>query len=90
MSSCNPNNLFVKADFDMIEAEKVNAGGKLLRIKIGFNPNSSSVGSQIPMFYAFALGSGALTVLVLNLINHYDRLLGSRWGKSKNDRDSAA
>jgi len=62
--------------------------GKLIRIKTGFNPNSSSVGSEIPAFFAFALGSGALTVMVLNLINQYDRLLRSRRGKKKNAADS--
>lgn len=49
--------------------------GKILRIKAGFNPNSSSVGSQIPTFFAVALSSGALTVLVMNLLANYERIL---------------
>ena len=71
----------------MTEIDKKENMGKILRVKTGFNPNSSSVGSQIPIFFAFALGSGALTVLVLNLINQYDRLLRSRKEKSDNVTD---
>lgn len=47
--------------------------GKILGVKEGFNPNSSSVGSQISLFFAFALTSGSLAVLVLNLVSVYDQ-----------------
>lgn len=43
--------------------------GRVLRVKAGYNPNSSSVGSQIPAFFAFAAGSGALTVIALQILN---------------------
>jgi hypothetical protein len=43
--------------------------GKVLRFKSGYNPNSSSVGSQIPGFFAFAVGSGILTIVVLQILN---------------------
>ncbi len=43
--------------------------GRILRVKTGYNPNSSSVGSHIPVFLAFAAGSGALTVVLLQVIN---------------------
>lgn len=43
--------------------------GKVLRLKNGYNPNSSSVGSQIPGFFAFAVGSGILTIVVLQILN---------------------
>jgi hypothetical protein len=47
-----------------------NAGkGKVLRVKEGYNPNSSSVGSQIPSFFAFAVGSGVFTVIALQILN---------------------
>ncbi|THB80735.1 MAG: hypothetical protein D3926_05720 [Desulfobacteraceae bacterium] len=52
--------------------------GRILRIKAGYNPNSSSVGSQIPYFFLFALSSGALTVWVLNFINRYDQKIRNK------------
>jgi hypothetical protein len=43
--------------------------GRVLRVKTGYNPNSSSVGSQIPAFLAFAAGSGVFTVIALQILN---------------------
>ena len=43
--------------------------GRILRVKTGYNPNSSSVGSLIPSFLAFATGAAALTVLAMNTLN---------------------
>lgn len=43
--------------------------GKILRVKTGYNPNSSSVGSHIPAFLAFAAGAGSLTIIVMNILN---------------------
>ena len=41
--------------------------GRVLRVKDGYNPNSSSVGSAIPLYLAWAAGSSVLAVLLLNL-----------------------
>lgn len=43
--------------------------GRVLRVKTGYNPNSSSVGSLIPAFLAFAAGAGAITVIAMNILN---------------------
>jgi hypothetical protein len=43
--------------------------GRILRVKTGYNPNSSSVGSLIPAFLAFAASSAALTVLAMNSLD---------------------
>jgi len=43
--------------------------GKVLRVKTGYNPNSSSVGSNIPTFFFFAAGSGVLTIIALQALN---------------------
>ena len=43
--------------------------GKILRIKTGYNPNSSSVGSQIPAFFAYAVGTGALAIITSQILN---------------------
>jgi hypothetical protein len=58
-------------------------GGRILRLKTGFNPNSSSVGSEIPYFFAFALTSGALTVTIMNLMALYDRHIKRKKTKVK-------
>lgn len=49
--------------------------GRVLRVKGGYNPNSSSVGSSIPMFLTLAAGSGALAVVLLNALGVVGRLL---------------
>ena len=41
--------------------------GRILKVKTGYNPNSSSVGSNVPEFLFFALGSGFLVAFALNL-----------------------
>lgn len=43
--------------------------GRVLRVKTGYNPNSSSVGSNVPEFLFFALGSGFLVAFALNLLD---------------------
>ena len=47
--------------------------GRILRVKSGYNPNSSSVGSLIPAFLAFATGASALTVLAMNSFHAIDK-----------------
>ena len=47
--------------------------GRILRVKTGYNPNSSSVGSLIPTFLAFATGAAALAVLAMNSLNAVDK-----------------
>jgi hypothetical protein len=49
--------------------------GKILRVKSGYNPNSSSVGSVIPLFiYLFGV-AGLLTVFITNLFQKTDRVI---------------
>lgn len=45
------------------------AKGRVLRVKSGYNPNSSSVGSQIPTFFFFAVGTGVCTVIAMQILN---------------------
>jgi hypothetical protein len=49
--------------------------GRILRVKQGYNPNSSSVGSAIPLFLAAAVSAGAVTVFLLNLFSSAGGLL---------------
>lgn len=49
--------------------------GRVLRVKGGYNPNSSSVGSSIPMFLTLAAGTGALAVVLLNALGVVGGLL---------------
>ncbi|MCG8551111.1 MAG: hypothetical protein MI799_11980 [Desulfobacterales bacterium] len=57
------------------------ARGKLLAVKQGYNPNSSSVGSQISSFLAFTMASGGVTVTVLMLLNTFDKHLRKKFKK---------
>ena len=52
--------------------------GRILRLKEGYNPNSSSIGSQIPVFLFGALAAGGLTVAALHLRQTARRLLRRR------------
>jgi hypothetical protein len=53
--------------------------GKVLRVKAGYNPNSSSVGSQIPTFFFFAMTAGVCTIIAMQVLN----LIGSHIRKNK-------
>jgi hypothetical protein len=47
--------------------------GTILKVKSGYNPNSSSVGSIIPLFiYLFGV-AGLLTVFISNLFQKTDK-----------------
>ncbi len=45
----------------------MNDDARILRIKHGYNPNSSSVGSDIPMFLTLTAASGAAALVALNI-----------------------
>jgi len=49
--------------------------GRLLRVKNGYNPNSSSMGSDIAAYLAFAAGSGLVTVFLSHLLAPVDKIL---------------
>jgi hypothetical protein len=53
--------------------------GRILRVKKGYNPNSSSIGSDIFTFLSFAAGTGILTVILMNTFNS----VGKRIKKNK-------
>jgi hypothetical protein len=47
--------------------------GRVLRVKTGYNPNSSSVGSLIPTFLALSASAAAMAVLAMNGLNTIDK-----------------
>ena len=49
--------------------------GRVLRAKTGYNPNSSSVGSHIPAFLAWAAGASAFTVVLLQALGALGRII---------------
>jgi H+/Cl- antiporter ClcA len=57
--------------------------GRILKIKSGFNPNSSSVGSEIPVFLFFAVTSGAVAVVLMNTLAFFDRQIRKKRTKEK-------
>ena len=42
--------------------------GRILRVKNGYNPNSSSIGSGILPFLSFAVGAGVFTIILSNAL----------------------
>ena len=42
--------------------------GRILKVKRGYNPNSSSIGSDILTFLASAAGAGVFTVVLSNIL----------------------
>lgn len=54
--------------------------GRVLRVKEGYNPNSSSIGTAIPTYLALATASGAVTLFLLNLRSAVGTLLRRRSG----------
>jgi hypothetical protein len=46
--------------------------GKILRVKTGYNPNSSSIGSVLPVFFYIAGIAGMLSVFIINMFQKTD------------------
>lgn len=42
--------------------------GRILKVKNGYNPNSSSIGSGILPFLAAAAGAGVFTIILANTL----------------------
>ncbi len=73
---------------DSMEATKNTTGkpkGRILSVKRGYNPNSSSVGSEVPLFLSFALGSGAFSIIILTILNAADRHIRKAGKDEKKD-----
>jgi len=63
--------------------------GRVLRVKHGYNPNSSSVGSAIPAFLVAGLSVGAAAVLIAHLLSEIaDRLRIRRRADRPGDEDA--
>ena len=60
--------------------------GKILRIKKGYNPNSSSVGSQIPYLFAFYAGTGVIAVITLHLLYKFKKIIKFEHNKSTREK----
>jgi hypothetical protein len=56
--------------------------GKILKLKTGYNPNSSSVGSQIPDLIYMSLSIGAVSVF----LSSFAEVIRNRLRKSGNDK----
>jgi hypothetical protein len=47
--------------------------GKILRVKEGYNPNSSSVGSAIPVYLLACMSVGAASVILANIASRVSK-----------------
>jgi hypothetical protein len=57
--------------------------GRVLRVKTGYNPNSSSVGSLIPTFLALSASAAAMAVLAMNGLNTIDKRIRKKKEESE-------
>src|SRR5262245_44170908 len=55
---------------DSAEASAPPARGKVLKLKLGFNPNSSSVGTTVVVFLWSLVASGAVVALASAILAH--------------------
>jgi hypothetical protein len=52
--------------------------GKILRVKTGYNPNSSSIGTHIPAFLFSAIASGAFAIIFMQTVNMIETVIQKR------------
>lgn len=64
--------------------------GRLLKVKTGYNPNSSSVGTGLPPYLFAVLGTGVVSIFVANVIDPVLRRLRSTTVPSASDQQPAA
>jgi len=64
--------------------------GRILRVKKGYNPNSSSIGSGILPFLAFAAGAGVLTIILSNTLESVSKIIKKRAAASAISGDSGS
>jgi len=60
--------------------------GRILRVKTGYNPNSSSVGSLIPAFLALSAGAGAFSIFAMNCLNVIDKHIREKKRQLRSDK----
>jgi hypothetical protein len=57
--------------------------GRILKVKKGYNPNSSSIGSDILAFLAFAGGTGIFSVILANTLDSIKKIINKNKDKLK-------
>ena len=57
--------------------------GRILKVKKGYNPNSSSIGSDIMAFLILAGGAGTFSVILANTIDSIKKIINKNKNKLK-------
>jgi len=57
--------------------------GQVLKVKKGYNPNSSSIGSDIMAFLILAGGTGILSVILSNTLDSIKKIIDKNKDKLK-------
>ena len=60
--------------------------GRILRVKAGYNPNSSSVASELTTFLFCVLGAGVFTIAGLNVAD----LIVQKMRKGKEEKEAVS
>ncbi|HBG28121.1 MAG: hypothetical protein A2Y10_06530 [Planctomycetes bacterium GWF2_41_51] len=64
----------------------MNQRGKILRVKTGYNPNSSSIGTHIPAFIFSAIASGVFAVIAMQTLNTIETVIRKRKDSLTSDK----
>lgn len=64
----------------------MNQSGKILRVKSGYNPNSSSIGTHIPAFIFSAMASGVIAVIAMQTVNMIETVIRKRKDSLTSDK----
>lgn len=62
---------------------KTKQKGRILKVKKGYNPNSSSIGSDILVFLAFAGSAGIASVILSNTMDSIKNIITKKKDKLK-------
>jgi hypothetical protein len=66
-----------------MSSNKTKQEGRILRVKKGYNPNSSSIGSDILAFLAFSGGAGVFSVILSNTMDSIKKIINQDKDKLK-------
>ncbi len=58
-----------------MNTSKTKQQGRILRVKRGYNPNSSSIGSDIMAFLVAAGGAGVVSVILANTRDSIQKII---------------
>jgi hypothetical protein len=66
-----------------MSSNETKQNGRILKVKKGYNPNSSSIGSDIMAFLILAGGAGTFSVILANTLDSIKKIIHKNKDKLK-------